>query len=120
MKSPFHQVFGQEDSMIIAPQGLYTSFMIMDTIPAFCRYICKGRSLFLEQGLYVYPLLLDLGSTPVSLNSDSIVLNLNTSRKDIMHSFPMSSILYKSGEGNEFGGIIDIDATGGIAIAKWF
>jgi hypothetical protein len=116
----FHQVFGQEDSTINAPKGLYTSFMIMDTFPKICRYICKGRSLFLEKGAHVYPLLLDLGSTPVSLNSDSIVLSLNTSAKDIKHSFPMSTLLYKDGDGNEFGGTIAIDATGGNqGISMW-
>lgn len=109
----FHQVFGQEDSTINAPQALYTSFVLLDTVPSICRYLCKGRSLFLEKGPYVYPLFLDLVSTPVTLNSDSMVLSLNTVVKDIMHNFPLSARLYKNGDGNGFGGTISIDATGG-------
>lgn len=111
-RKDFIKVFGREDSIVKAPLGLNTSFVLLDTLPTTCQYLCKGRSIFLEKGEYIYPILIDLASTPVTLSADTVEFSINTTGLDILRDFPMSVQLRKGNDGNAFGGTVSIDATG--------
>lgn len=110
-KEQFSRIFGAVDSVIVAPVGFHTRSLFPDTLPESYFYHFIGRSVFVSKGDFIHPLLLDLGSTPVTLSYKEIEISRKTGINYVHKTFPMSVKIRKGIEGNAFGGTITVDAT---------
>ena len=112
MKSEqFIKVFGKPDSIIEMPVSEYGTFLGGYESNAKLYCWIKGRSVFKQKGDKIYPYILDLASTPVSISNDSIRWDIFTLSTDIKSEFPISTRLHKGRHGNGFRGFISIDAS---------
>jgi len=110
-KEQFFRIFGAVDSVIVAPVGFHTRSLFPDTLPENYFYHFIGQSVFVSKGDFIHPVLLDLGSTPVTLRYKQIEISRETAINYVHKSFPMSVKIRKGIEGNAFGGTVMIDAT---------
>lgn len=110
-KEQFSQVFRKADSVIVAPSLFHARLPFNDSTPKDCFYHFIGQSVFVSRGDYIHPVILDLGSTPITLNYKQIEISRKTGSSYIFKLFPMSTRLRKGIEGNAFGGVVTIDAT---------
>lgn len=107
----FVKVFGKPDKVMEMPVSDYGSFSGVYEPGAKLYCWMKGKSVFKKKGNIIYPYILDLASTTVSISVDSIKWDILTLSTDVKSTFPMSTRLHKGRHGNGFRGYIIIDAS---------